>query len=241
MLRWLRRRPRREIAGIRGSWEREPAKHEHDMAAFLDWFDAATSVEDAVRRAETDWRTRFASEPEYAQVAKGTALEIGFGAGRLLAQAARDFRRVIGVDIHGSFGTARRFLASQGAGDAELLHRDELGRIPDRSVDLVYSFIVFQHFDGMAEVDHYIGHIARVLRREGYAHLYLGKNPGRGIVVVPEDRFELRARSLLIEPEFMRERLARDFDVIRVRDRLPKDPVAGTGESGQFGVLFRSR
>lgn len=235
------RRPARAFKGIRASWEREPAKREHDLVEFLNWFDAAASVEDAIRRAEVDWRTRFASEPEYATIPKGTALEIGFGAGRLLAQAARDFTHVIGVDVHVSFEMSRRFLASQGISDATLLHRDELARVPDRCVDLVYSFIVFQHFDGMAEVDHYLAHIRRVLRPQGYAHLYLGRNPGKGIVVVPEDKFEPRARSLLIEPSVMRDRLARDFDVFRARDRLPKDAFSGTGESGQFAVLFRTR
>lgn len=241
-MRLFRRLNRAKNTGIRASWTDEPTRREHDPVSFLDWFDSAHSVDEAIRRAEIDWRVRFASEPEYRSLRKGLALEIGFGAGRLLAQAAKDFERVIGIDIHRSFAASRRFLASQGVtAAATLLHRDEIGSVAPQSVDLVYSFIVFQHFDGLAEVDFYLSEIDRILRPDGYAHLYIGKNLQRGVAVVPEVHYELRARTLLIEPQAMVELLEARFRVIRLRERLPKDPFTGAGESGQFAVVFRPR
>ena len=228
----------RKPVPVRASWEQTPGQFS-TLPAFLNWFDNTASVHDTLKRASADWQCRFADHPEYRRIPKTCALEIGFGAGRLLLQAAKDFSRVIGVDIHASFPEADKFLRSQNCENFALLHRDQIGSIPNGSLDLVYSFIVFQHFDSMEEVRFYLSHIHRVLKPTGYAHIYFGRNDSPGIKVVPESEFQLRACSLLIEPKVMVEELSKTFTILDVQDNLPKDPITKQGRSGQFFVVFR--
>ena len=126
-------------------------------------------------------------------------------------------------------------------GNVTLLHRDSVGRIPDASVDLIYSFIVFQHFDGMGEVEFYLDHIRRLLTSNGVAHIYFGKNKDEGVRVTSETDFQLRDCSLFINPKNMLDRVSKDFEVISYQDVLPRDPVLNTGESVQAMILFRNR
>ncbi len=239
MLRTLKKLFRKPVP-VRASWEQTPAKYV-DRVAFLNWFDNTASIEDTLRRSAADWQFRFADHAEYQKIDKQRALEIGFGAGRLLMQAGKDFEQVIGVDIHVAFAETANFLRSQGCENFSLLHRDELGAVAQSSVDFVYSFIVFQHFDSMDEVRYYLGHIARCLKPSGYAHIYFGRNDAPGVKVVGEAEFKLRDRSLLIEPDLMAQAIAETFDIIDVQDNLPKDPVTRQGRSGQFYVKFRRR
>jgi ubiquinone/menaquinone biosynthesis C-methylase UbiE len=134
----------------------------------------------------------------------------------------------------------KKFLASQGVSNAQLFHRDELKNIPDGSIDLIYSFIVFQHFDSMEEVDFYLRHIARLLSPQGVAHIYFGKNKNEGVAVTSDSDFLLRDCSLFINPKVMSERVSKDFQIIAYNDLLPRDPVTNTGESVQAMILFRN-
>lgn len=223
---------------IRGSWEETPAKFD-DMVEFLNWFDATGSIESAVRKGSNDWIHRFASFPYFTGLNKGRAMEIGFGGGRLMCHACRDFDEVVGVDVHQAFSRSRTFLESQGCNNFKLFHRSEIGAIADSSVDLVYSFIVFQHFDRMEEVDFYFDHIDRVLAKNGIAHIYFGKNKDDGVGLTSESHFRLRDCSLFVAPPLMRERVAERFVILGFEDTLPRDPVAKTGESAQAMVIFR--
>lgn len=225
---------------IAKSWADTPAAYT-DMVEFLDWFDRTSSVEETVRRAEADWRHRFATGDVYSGIPHRVAMEIGFGGGRLLMWAARDFERVIGVDIHANFALSKQFLRSQGVQNFELIQRDELARVPDGSVDFVYSFIVFQHFETLDEVEFYLNHINRVLSGDGIAQIYYGKKSGHGVENVSAEDFRLRDCSLFIAPETMRDIVAKQFEILSYRDALPRDPVAMTGESVQAMVVFRRR
>ena len=239
MLRSLKNLFRKPVP-VKGSWVETPSKFS-DLTTFLDWFDNAASVEEALQRAEAEWDFRFRQHAEYQAIEKGCALEIGFGGGRLVLQASKDFARVIGVDIHSAFDQTERFLREQRCENFKLIHRDEIGSVPRQSVDLVYSFIVFQHFDSMDEVRFYLEQIGRVLKRSGYAHIYFGRNEGKGVKVVTDQEFKLRDRSLFIEPKLMAEEIAKSFDVLDVQDDLPKDPITRQGRSGQFFVKFKPR
>ena len=83
---------------VRDSWAEEPAKMK-TMVEFLNWFDSTTSVEATVAKAQSDWRDRITGFADYAGLAKQRSLEIGFGGGRLVAQAAKDFTEAVGVDM----------------------------------------------------------------------------------------------------------------------------------------------
>ena len=237
---WLLQKLFHKPIRVRDSWATTPAKFQ-DMVEFLNWFDVTDSVINTVQKAEVDWRFRFASFPYYKGMKKQTALEIGFGGGRLLAQASKDFERVYGVDIHESFDMSRRFLESQGCANYTLLNRDQISSIPDGGVNFVYSFIVFQHFDSMDEVDYYIDHIERLLDKDGLAHIYFGKSKGESIKVTPENRFKLRDCSLFISPPVMREYLERKFVVSAFEDSVPKNPHTGQGESVQALAVLKKK
>ncbi len=225
---------------IRASWEETP-KDYRDMVEFLDWFDRTDAIESTVERGRVDWQHRFAPSQAYSALSKGTVLEIGFGGGRLLMHAARDFERAIGIDIHSNFAMTERFLERQGVSNYQLYHRNDFAKIPENSVDFVYSFIVFQHFDGMAEVDYYLTHIKRVLRQNGIAQIYYGKNQEEGVALTNATDFRLRDCSLFISPITMRQLISDRFDLLEYSDRLPRDPLSNSGESVQAMVLFRNR
>lgn len=228
----------RKSIDVKASWADTPASMD-SMVDFLNWFDTTTSIPDCLEKAARDWQYRFQASPHYRDIPKGAAMEIGFGGGRLLLQAARDFSQVFGVDIHNAFHRSEEFLHSQGVKNFRLVHRNEIDSIPAGSLDFVYSFIVFQHFDSLDEVHYYLDAIHRLLKKGGYAHIYFGKNPGRGVTVSKPEDFQLRDCSLFIEPSMMRELIAKRFEVLDFRDKLPRDPQTGLGESVQSSVIFR--
>ena len=207
---------------VRESWTEEPAKM-GTMVEFLNWFDSTTSVEATVAKAESDWRSRITAFAGYDRVPKGRSLEIGFGGGRLVAQAAKDFLQATGADIHAAFARTEEFLTSQSVKNARLLHRDELATLPDASCDFIYSFIVFQHFDTLEEVDYYLRHCARLLTENGRCHIFFGRSE-EGIRVVDAADFTKRACSLFIEPPLFRERVQKfGLQILEHEDSMRRD------------------
>lgn len=148
--------------------------------AFFTWFNDAQSSVDAIAKGEADF-VAHVLEPLSQHVlgfdpSKSTALEIGFGGGRLVSAAARRFSRVVGIDIHDQGARVAGMLASQGIVNVELLRTD--GRsipLPDVSVDIAYSFIVLQHVEFISVFRRYFEEIARVLKPNGCAVLYFGR------------------------------------------------------------------
>jgi SAM-dependent methyltransferase len=95
------------------------------------------------------------------------ALEIGCGLGRLLRPLSERIERVYGVDISAEMvARARQALASRGNVDVSSTD-GRLHRIPEASLDFVFSFIVFQHVPAKRAVVRYIRESARVLRGGG--------------------------------------------------------------------------
>lgn len=208
------------------------------MVEFLNWFDSTTSIESTVAKAQSDWRERITAFTGYDSLAKGRSLEIGFGGGRLVAQAAKDFTEAVGVDIHAAFDRTREFLASQNVANARLVHRDELPTMPDGACDFIYSFIVFQHFDTLEEVDYYLRHCARLLAPDGRCHIFFGRGDA-GVRVVDAKDFTKRACSLFIEPPLFRERAAGlGLKVVEHEDSLRRDIKRPEGE-GNLSVQAR--
>ncbi|PJA45306.1 hypothetical protein CO174_03935 [Candidatus Uhrbacteria bacterium CG_4_9_14_3_um_filter_50_9] len=99
-----------------------------------------------------------------------TALEIGYGGGRLLAAASDIFKEVIGIDVHANGSIVKAELEKRNKLNVSLIQNDGK-HIPvgDASVDLVYSFIVLQHVEKIEIFDSYITEAYRVLREGGYA------------------------------------------------------------------------
>jgi len=104
------------------------------------------------------------------------ALEIGCGIGRMTRCFAAEFREVIGLDIsismveqaQRSAPPHARFLVGTGC---------DLTGIPDRSVDFVFSYIVFQHIPDKESILRYIEDTGRVLRPGGLFRFHVNGLP----------------------------------------------------------------
>ena len=94
-----------------------------------------------------------------------------------MLHACKVFEHVT-ADIHDNFGMTAKFLNSQ-AVKISLINKNELNTLEDGSVDYIYSFIVFQHFEGIKEVIFYLEQIERLLSDKGLAHIYFGKTRRR--------------------------------------------------------------
>lgn len=163
-----------QVTGFRA----EIARRAGDSDAFFTFFDGAADEEEAFIRGAWDFSIHIAALLNglvHAPKEK-TALEIGYGGGRLLAAAARHFRHAIGVDVHGETALVRDALARRGI-DNVTLHQTDGRHIPlaDAAVDVVYSFIVFQHMDAIEVVEDNITEACRCLRPGGVAVFYVGR------------------------------------------------------------------
>lgn len=156
----------------------ELAKLAESPAEFFAWFNNAPTGEAAFIQGAWDFAC-YIAPPLCGLVANpgtATALEIGHGGGRILAAAAQAFGRVIGVDIHDQNELVSRELSGRGIQNALLLKGD--GRVipvPDASIDVVYSFIVFQHLEKIEAFENYFAEISRVLKPGGVGIIYFGR------------------------------------------------------------------
>jgi ubiquinone/menaquinone biosynthesis C-methylase UbiE len=159
---------------------REEIRKTADLSpdAFLRWFDHASSVDETFVRGAWDFSVHIAQPlaPYLRQPEHKTVLEVGHGAGRILASAARHFGAAVGIDVHDRNDIVGHELAGRGITNAKLLETD--GRsipLPDTSIDVVYTFIVLQHVERIAIFDGYVREIARVLKPGGLVMLYFGR------------------------------------------------------------------
>lgn len=104
-------------------------------------------------------------------------LEIGCGVGRLLRPLAARVHRAFGVDVSDEMvERARQTLA--GIANAEVRRADgRLEAFPDASLDLVISFLVFQHVPSKRIVSSYVREAARVLKSGGVFRFQVDGRP----------------------------------------------------------------
>lgn len=96
-------------------------------------------------------------------------VEIGCGIGRMTRAIAERCAFVTGIDVAPEMvERGRRALADLDNVRLLLGNGRDLGFISDHSVDVVYSFIVFQHIPDPAITCRYIGEIGRILRPGGW-------------------------------------------------------------------------
>ncbi len=157
------------------------AAQRQGAAPFQAWFnrEASQTPQQAIVRAFWDFSVHILTPTVCAHLARpedSTALEIGYGGGRLLLAASRYFGRVVGVDVHTSHHAARAFLDRQQVPNATLLVTDgDNLPVASNSIDFVYSFIVLQHLPSVAVLQRYLQDTARCLRPNGIAQLYIGR------------------------------------------------------------------
>lgn len=98
---------------------------------------------------------------------RATVLEIGCGVGRLLRPLAARAHRVIGVDIAPAMiEQGRTLLADLPRVSLHVTH-GRLDAVGEASLDLVYSFAVFQHIPSKRAIAQYVSEAARTLRAGG--------------------------------------------------------------------------
>ena len=152
---------------------------EQGSDSFQNWFNQSGNTQEAIVRGFWDFTTHiltptvcdYITSPE-----QKTALEIGYGGGRILNAASKYFRFVTGIDVHDEQVFVETFLKSQGNENFQLLRTsgDEID-VPPESIDFVYSFIVLQHLPTLDALINYINATYRCLKPGGIAQLYFGK------------------------------------------------------------------
>ena len=103
-----------------------------------------------------------------------TVLEIGCGIGRITEFLSSNFKKVFAVDISEEMvKTGRERLKS--LNNIEFISTNGMGfpSIPNSSVDLVFSYIVFQHMSNKKVVIENLKEIKRVLTPTGIAKIQL--------------------------------------------------------------------
>lgn len=239
------RRYLRSPIDICQSWVQGPL-HSGDMIAFQSWFDRTKSMDQTRGRACRDWERRITAFEGWNELTKLCAVEIGFGGGRLLARASRDFHHVLGVDIHSAFEMTQKYLSMEEVQNYRLLTKSQFELLPDASVDFIYSFIVFQHFATFQEVEYYVRQIERLLKPTGVCHLFFrrGDQQAEPIRTIQPEEFSERHSSLFIRPEYFREYLKGRFEILDFQDILDTDPHEAdlrTKPEGQARVLIKPK
>ncbi|MEP6993553.1 MAG: methyltransferase domain-containing protein [Acidobacteriota bacterium] len=137
------------------------------------------------------------------------ALEIGCGVGRLLRPLATRVAMAWGVDISEEM-VAQAKRALEGVPHVVVSLTDgTLADFSDATLDLVYSFIVFQHISAKRSVSAYIREAARVLKAGGVFRFQVDGRPRRKLA--PVDTW----RGVWYTPrELRREVASHDFEVL---------------------------
>ena len=117
-------------------------------------------------------------------------LEIGCGMGRITRPLAERAQYVIGLDVSKEMiDRASQALSDLANVDLRVGNGLDLTGVDDASLDVVYSFIVFQHIPDPAITCGYIREIGRVLSPGGWALFQVSEQPEiHSATAHPEDR-----------------------------------------------------
>jgi ubiquinone/menaquinone biosynthesis C-methylase UbiE len=143
---------------------------------FQEWF--APGMDDSISKGYWDFASLILTPKVCVALTtpqNKTALEIGYGGGRLMNAACGMFENVIGIDIHDEADIVTEFLNHNDKQNFELLTTS--GRTIDvssESLDFVYSLIVLQHLQSFDTFVDYLEEIYRCLKPGGLAQLYFG-------------------------------------------------------------------
>lgn len=106
-------------------------------------------------------------------------LEIGCGIGRMTEFFVKDFKKIYGVDISEEMiKKGKERLA--GINNIELLETDGVHLpLADNSMDLIFSYIVFQHMPSYEVVEKMFREIKRILKKDGLFKVQLRGTPAK--------------------------------------------------------------
>lgn len=109
-----------------------------------------------------------------------TAVELGAGAGRLVAACCPLFKKVVGLDIHSYGHLSDKIVKAAGHDNAEFKQVDYSGRtwpLAYRSVSFCYSIYVFTYVDSIATITNHLTSLYQVLKPNGVALVFVGATP----------------------------------------------------------------
>lgn len=135
------------------------------------------------------------------------------------------------------------FLEQQNVKNYRLNNREYINFMLTNYIDFVYSFITFQHFSSFSEAVFYLEQIKRMLKLDGYAHIFFGKCWTKE-KIKQENPTEIHKNkiNLFIEPSVFYQ-LVEDlgFKIIETENTMRRDldkPLSLRNESNQARVLF---
>ena len=225
---------------IENMWITNPHSKVDDIDAYLNWFDSSENHKKNYSKGYIDFYNRVLTLDLYASLGdprEKNSLEIGFGGGRLINAASKIFKHAYGIDILNEecIEMTHKILSSNMSHNVTLYNNKDSDKLKDKSIDFVYSFIVFQHFANWSVVEFYLDLIDRVLTDDGVGILYFGRNDYNNkdyYEVDPEER----GCSLYVKPDFAEERMKEWFEVLEVGE-VTKQPWNNL-RSGQFYIKF---
>jgi SAM-dependent methyltransferase len=165
-------------AQMRADWNRRAREDVHFYVAFARRSQQQREfLETATELVRNQLETEFSRLPPSTIDAR-SALEIGCGPGRLMRAMSRHFGEIHGVDISDEMIR----LASDQLKDIPHAHvhvtsDSSLSMFPDRSIDFVYSYTVFQHIPDREIVLNYLREGGRVLKPGGILRCQLRGTP----------------------------------------------------------------
>jgi SAM-dependent methyltransferase len=162
-----------------------------------------------------------------------TVLDVGCGVGRLTRALAPRCRHVIGLDVSGEMIARARSLN----GDLENVtwvqgDGRSLEGVDDAGVDLVLSYVVFQHIPDPQITLGYIRDIGRVLRPGGQAAFQVSNDPAAHVRSRYRTRPSLRWRLLTLAGRTPRGRL----DPAWLGSMVELDDVRDAADAGGMDV-----
>jgi len=188
------------IKNIKDSWKEIPK--EKNGFEFFNWFDSLNEIGELEINAERDLKYAVSSKIPVDKTK--TILEIGFGGGRLAAQACKSCKHFYGIDIHENFENTAKYLKKKNLINFNLYNFQDKDKI--NSFNLVYSFIVIQHFSSIKVLESYLDFIKEKITDDGMAILWYGKLKSKlfgSYYEVPSNQFRERECSLFITKKKM--------------------------------------
>jgi SAM-dependent methyltransferase len=167
-------------------------------------------------------------------------IEIGCGIGRVTKAIAERAAHVLGVDVSSEMiDRAREALAGVENVELAVGNGRDLSGVADASMDVAYSFIVFQHIPDPQITCGYIEEIGRVLRPGGWTVFQVSERPEihRRETWETEDTLKTRLGRLFgsrprgcLEPQWLGSAVSReDLSNALIRAGLVLDATIGDG------------
>ena len=229
---------------IEESWKYHVSTKEN-LLDFENWFETCSSLDECVSNGIMDFSHRIFTPDFYQYIGNPklcTSLEIGFGGGRLINCASKYFKHCYGIDIidYKDIAMSEKFLKTYKCEENYTLYNyshKELLR--DKTIDFVYSFVVFQHFKDFTVIEDYIKLIKRVMKPNACGILYFGNNVyTNDNIYLDHENFTNKECTLFVKPDFMKQYMKQNFEVLKVI--IPPKKLYNQERSGQFYIKFRN-